>query len=138
MLITSDVIFRFILWMFLLFLLGIVGYRTKRDLGILVVVVVIIGGLLVLSQAGEHFLRQKAQQNERLHEVVLVLDACSFMTCGGDPIGYNNYFKWAYAKWRNDPARTWLEKVMFWNEGIGWTAKNPPNQYPYPPLYSTQ
>ncbi len=136
MLITDDVVFRFILCMFSLFLLGIVGYRTRRDLGILVVTIVVIGGLSVLSQAGEHFVRQKAQHNERLHQVVLALDAHSFMMCGGDPIGFNNHFKWAYAKWRNDPARTWIEKAIFWNEGIGWTAKNPPDQYRYPPLYN--
>ena len=59
---------------------------------------------------------------------------CVFGLNGGYPIGYSNYGKWVYAKWRADPKRTTLEKILFWDRGILYDASNPPEEYPYPLL----
>lgn len=102
-------------------------YVSKWVLIVAIIVLINIGSNLL-----DHKIRQVAQHNETLHEIVMVTDAMSFMTGGGGPIGYKNYYKWQYAKWRADPERTWFEKAMFWNGGILYDASDPPDEYQYP------
>lgn len=77
-------------------------------------------------------IRKTAQHNEKLYGVVMTIDMMEFVMNGGGSFGYENYFKWSYAKWRNDEKRTFFEKIMFWNAGILYYAANPPEEYQYP------
>lgn len=91
--------------------------------------------IIVLLWIGSGFLNHKihqaAQYNKTLYEIVMVTDGMSFFISGGDP-GYKNYYKWQYAKWRADPERTRIQKIMFWDKGFLYDASNPPDEYQYP------
>ena len=76
--------------------------------------------------------RKISQCNKFVHEALIVTDFIAFQQNGGGSFGYNNYFKWIYAKWRADPKRTTFEKIMFWNVGLFYEATNPPEKYKYP------
>lgn len=92
--------------------------------------------LIVLTNIGPIFLNHKihqvAQHNKTLYEIVMTTDGMAFMFSGGDSLGYQNYYKYQYAKWRADPERTRLQKIMFWDKGILYDASNPPDEYQYP------
>jgi hypothetical protein len=77
-------------------------------------------------------LRTVAQNNKNLYGIIMASDLCTFAINGGDQFGYNNYFKWHYAKWINDPKRTTFERMMFWRVGIIYDATDPPDEYEFP------
>lgn len=83
----------------------------------------------------EHQVRLKAQHNERLYNLMIYCDGFTFLSAGGDWLGYQNYFKWQYARTLQDPATPILTRIMFWDSGIFYSAANPPSRYDYPPLY---
>lgn len=92
--------------------------------------------LIALIYIGSDFLNHKihqvAQYNKTLHEIVMTTDGIAFMFGGGDKFGYQNYYKYQYAKWRADPERTRLQKIMFWDKSILYDASDPPDEYQYP------
>ncbi len=100
---------------------------------LLVVVVFLV--ICTLSRVVDHTFRVSAQENENLHQVMLAVDAMDFMLTGGGPVGYDNYYKWAYATWRKSPERTWLQKALVWDTGFFYFANNPPKNYRYPPHF---
>jgi len=93
--------------------------------------VILIGGYIFTAYTS-HEMHKFAQHNEKLYRTVMSCDFISFAMHGGNPLGYQNYFKWNYAKWRKAPERTWLEKILFWDTGIIYDASNPPTEYQYP------
>lgn len=86
---------------------------------------------LVFRYVGQET-RKVSQRNKFVHEVLMVTDLIEFQQSGGGPFGYDNYFKWTYAKWRADPERTVFEKMMYWDIGFFYDASNPPKEYKYP------
>lgn len=85
-----------------------------------------------------HKAREIAQHNTRLYDLMLIHDAHAFMTAGGGNFGYQNYFKWQYAKALQDPQTPLFTKILFWQRGLFYDAADPPNQYQYPPLYKKE
>lgn len=79
-----------------------------------------------------HLMRTKAQYDSRLYELMLIHDGFTFLNSGGDAFGYQNYFKWQYAKALKDPKTPELTKFLFWPVGIFYSAINPPKEYAYP------
>jgi len=92
--------------------------------------VILVGGYVFTAYIS-HEAHRVAQYDENLYKIVISCDLISFVMYGGNPVGYQNYFKWNYAKWRNDLERTWLEKFLFWNKGIFYDASNPSAEYQY-------
>ncbi|MFC1656505.1 hypothetical protein ACFL14_00865 [Patescibacteria group bacterium] len=92
-------------------------------------------GIIMFTTWVDHSLRSAAQQNEGMYQAMLVIDGMTFMQNGGGALGYQNYFKWEYAKWINSPERTRWQKAAFWDTGIFYDASDPPEEYRYPPLY---
>ena len=90
--------------------------------------------LSIINNVLDHKIRTFAQKNKTLHEIIMTTDLCSFAMNGGDPLNYNNYYKWTYAKWINDEKRTTFEKIIFWKTGFFYDASNPPREYRYPLL----
>jgi len=90
--------------------------------------------VFILSNKVSHKIRTASQQNKTLHEVIKSADFMDFFTNGGGSLSYENYYKWSYSKWRNNPNRTSLEKILFWNAGFVYDATNAPKEYPYPLL----
>ncbi|MCD6149975.1 hypothetical protein J7J13_04310 [bacterium] len=93
----------------------------------LIIVFVIATGSIIAN----HKFRTVAQKHEIIYETMLVLDLMDFVATGGGFLGYSNYFKWCYAKWRNSD-RTMLEKALFWNFGVLYDAISPLKEYRYP------
>lgn len=85
----------------------------------------------VFNYAGKE-IRLASQHNKFINTFVMSTDCITFQQSGGGPVGYDNYYKWIYAKWRADPKRTTFEKIMFWRIGIFYDASNPPEAYQYP------
>lgn len=106
---------------------GDVLWKLRWVLILLLVVLINIGSISL-----NHKIHQAAQHNKTLHEIVITTDGIAFMLGGGGPFGYQNYYKWQYAKWRADPERTRLQKIMFKNKGILYDASDPPDEYQYP------
>ncbi|MCK4539715.1 hypothetical protein KAU09_01005 [Candidatus Parcubacteria bacterium] len=79
-----------------------------------------------------HKIRTYSQYHKNIYAVLTVLDLMDFVAAGGGPVGDNNYFKWCYAKWRNSPDRSILEKVLFWDIGFLYDANNLAEKYQYP------
>ncbi len=101
-------------------------------------VVLVVAVCLALSFGNafvDHALHQAAQTRPTLYQFVQDKDAFVFMSGGVGSFGYMNHSKWKYAKWRANPARTTFEQWMFWETGFMWDIRNPPHQYPYPPLF---
>jgi len=103
----------------------------KTALSAILVSVILMGGWIFTAYTS-HEMHRAAQHNEKLYKTVMSCDLISFMMHGGNPVGYQNYYKWHYAKWRQDSKRTWFQKVMFWDVGIIYDAGNPPPEYQYP------
>lgn len=102
----------------------------------LFLMIIVILSLHLLSKTASHTFRTAAQQSQPLYQVMLATDLMDFATVGGDPISYDNYYKWVYATWRNSPERTWWQKALFWNVGIVYDASHPPLEYAYPPRFT--
>jgi len=96
----------------------------------LLISVILIGGWIFTAYTS-HEMHRATQHNEKLYKAVMSCDLISFMMHSGNPVGYQNYYKWHYAKWRQDPKRTRLEKFLFWDKGIFYDASNPPAEYQY-------
>jgi len=95
-------------------------------------ILVILFGIHLSSAYLNHKIHQASQYNKTLREIVLTLDSFDFLTAGGGAIGYANYYKWHYAKWRKDPERTPFQKFLFWDKGFFYLADDPPSEYQYP------
>lgn len=89
---------------------------------------------LIFRYVGQE-IRKVSQHNKFVHEVLMTTDFIAFQQNGGGSFGYDNYYKWTYAKWRADPKRTVFEKMMFWDIGFFYNASNPPEEYKYPFLF---
>ena len=105
--------------------------NTIKVLLVLLVIFFLRAGSSYLS----HQFRQNAQENESLYTAMLNIDAFSFVTAGGGAVGYDNYYKWRYSHWINSPERSWLERILFWDQGIFYDATAPPEHYRYPTLF---
>jgi hypothetical protein len=105
--------------------------KGMKILGIAVFMVV----MTIVSTAFSHEMRAKAQHNPHLYELMLLHDGFTFFHSGGDSFGYQNYFKWQYAKVLQDPKTSILTKIMFWPVGIFYVATNPPEKYAFPPKF---
>ena len=92
-------------------------------------------GIFALGRVVSHAFRASAQENATFYQVMLAVDAMDFVTAGGGPLGYENYFKWGYATWRKSPERIWRQKAFFWDTGLIYDASNPPKEYAYPPHF---
>ncbi|MFA5158117.1 MAG: hypothetical protein WC451_02930 [Patescibacteria group bacterium] len=99
-------------------------------------VVLMLTFALVSVVVGHHF-RSAAQRSPALYELMLAADLHTFLTSGGEPVGYDNYFKWTYAIWLADPRTSRLAKVLFWRAGFLYDASSPPAEYRYPPHFQT-
>ena len=100
-------------------------------------IVCIVGLFIIyLSYGLDNKIRKFSQNNELAYEVIRVFDGVTFISNGGGSFGYNNYYKWSYAKWMQNEERTFFEKVLFWDVGILYVANNPPKEYEYPRLYN--
>lgn len=112
--------------------------RIKEILGDIVwhlryvLILLVILSFNLCSVYVNHKIHQAGQHNKVIHEIVMQLDFMDFMVAGGGAFGYANYYKYHYAKWRQDPKRTWIQKVMFWDKGFMYDASNPPEEYQYP------
>jgi len=97
----------------------------------IITLAILISIPIVLRIAGNE-IRRTSQTNQTLYGIIIATDLITFTQNGGGPVGYDNYYKWVYAKWRADPKRTTFEKIMFWNAGFFYDATNPPEEYKYP------
>jgi len=93
-------------------------------------------GLIVLFMCKNinHEIRKFSQHHKTIYEIVRTSDFIDFVMNGGGALGYENYYKWTYAKWRASPKRTTFQKIMFWDVGLLYDASNPPKEYAYPLL----
>lgn len=112
-----------------MFFKGALRKSIKLSVIISVVVTIHIG-----FAVGEQHLRNRAQSSQKLYEWMLRYDAFTFVTTGGDSFGYNNYFKWHYAKSLKN--KSWLNLVC-WPIGILYDASDPPKEYAYPPQFQS-
>lgn len=106
---------------------GDVLWKLRWVLVLMIIALIHFGSIFL-----NHKIHQVAQHNKALHEIVMTTDGIAFMLGGGGSSGYQNYYKWQYAKWRADPERTRLQKIMFWDKGILYDASDPPDEYQYP------
>lgn len=98
-------------------------------------VISIILALNLCFAFSSHKIHIWAQHNKSLYKIISISDCMEFMCNGGGSFGYQNQYKWAYAKWINNPERTPLQKAFFWECGFLYDATDPPEEYQYPPLF---
>lgn len=115
-----------------------VNYRANQKGGTKMakrnIILVFLVIMAIVSNFGKSVFRRHAQHSKPLWEFMLVLDAMDFIYGGGGEIGYDNFWKWNYARGLKAEDRLWV-RLFFWDRGIFYDATNPPERYAYEPRF---
>ncbi|PIR44821.1 MAG: hypothetical protein COV10_02975 [Candidatus Vogelbacteria bacterium CG10_big_fil_rev_8_21_14_0_10_51_16] len=114
-------------------------YELKRTASIAAITPIIVA-LFLASSWGNDQLRAWGQCSEFAETVVRSLDLMDFIHSSGGPVtfGYENYYRWAYAKSLQGEDRPVWHRLTFWKKGFlcdFGSLVPPPDKYPYPRLW---